>query len=275
MEPKSRGPLYWCVATLLLIVWISPILASLLTSLKTLEELNQGHYWTLPKTFSLNNYIEAFTVGKFSVYFWNSLVITIPTVLGVLFFASLNGYVLAKLRFRWNSLLLLVFLGGMLLPFQILLIPVFYLSNQFLHTYDTRWGVVLFHVAFQLGFASFFMRNFIKTIPDGIIEAARIDGCSEWRIYSKMVLPLMKPALAALATLLFTWIWNDYLWSLILIQTDSLKPVTSGLQNLKGQWIASYHLQSAGAVIAAIPPVLIFAFLQKHFIRGLTMGAGK
>ena len=85
----------------------------------------------------------------------------------------------------------------------------------------------------------------------------------------------MLPALAALATLLFTWIWNDYLWALILLQTDSLKPITAGLQNLKGQWIASYHLQSAGAVIAAIPPLLIFAFLQKHFIRGLTMGSGK
>lgn len=275
MEPKSKGPIYWILATLLLLVWISPILASLLTSIKTLEELNQGHYWTLPKTFSLANYIEAFTVGKFSTYFFNSLLITAPTVLAVLFFSSLNGYVLAKLRFRWNNKLMLVFLGGMLLPFQILLIPVFYLSNQFLNTYDTRLGVVLFHVAFQLGFASFFMRNFIRTIPDGIIEAARIDGCSEWRIYSTMVIPLMRPALAALATLLFTWIWNDYLWSLILIQTDQLKPITAGLQNLKGQWISSYHLQSAGAVIAAIPPVLIFAFLQKHFIRGLTMGAGK
>ncbi|NBX17884.1 MAG: carbohydrate ABC transporter permease [Proteobacteria bacterium] len=275
MEPKTRGPLYWICATLLLLVWISPILASLLTSLKSLEELNEGLYWTLPRKWSIGNYIEAFTVGKFSRYFWNSLIITVPTVVAVLFFSSLNGYVLAKLRFRWNNKLMLVFLAGMLLPFQILLIPVFYLSNQFLNTYDTRFGVVLFHVSFQLGFASFFMRNFVRTIPDGIIEAARIDGCSEWRIYSRMVIPLMKPALAALATLLFTWIWNDYLWSLILIQTDDIKPITSGLQNLKGQWIASYHLQSAGAVIAAIPPVLIFAFLQKHFIRGLTMGAGK
>lgn len=275
MEPRSRGLLYWIAATLLLLLWISPILASLLTSIKTLEELNEGYYWTLPRTFSLKNYVEAFTVGKFSTYFFNSLIITAPTVLAVLFFSSLNGYVLAKLRFKWNNKLLLVFLGGMLLPFQILLIPVFYLSNQFLHTYDTRLGVILFHIAFQLGFASFFMRNFIKTIPDGIIEAARIDGCSEWRIYSTMVIPLMRPALAALATLLFTWIWNDYLWSLILIQTDQIKPITAGLQNLKGQWIASYHLQSAGAVIAAIPPVLIFALLQKHFIRGLTMGAGK
>ncbi|MBM3381535.1 MAG: carbohydrate ABC transporter permease [Betaproteobacteria bacterium] len=275
MEPKSRGPVYWIFATLLLLLWISPILASLLTSIKTLEELNEGRYWSLPRNFSLQNYVEAFTVGKFSTYFLNSLIITVPTVLAVLFFSSLNGYVLAKLRFRWNKKLMLVFLGGMLLPFQILLIPVFYLSNQYLNTYDTRLGVILFHVAFQLGFASFFMRNFIRTIPDGIIEAARVDGCSEWRIYSTMVIPLMRPALAALATLLFTWIWNDYLWSLILIQTDELKPITAGLQNLKGQWIASYHLQSAGAVIAAIPPVLIFAFLQKHFIRGLTMGAGK
>lgn len=275
MEPKKRGWLYWIFATLLLLIWISPILASLLTSVKTLEELNQGKYWTLPEKFSLGNYVEAFTVGKFSTYFLNSVIITVPSVIAVLFLSSLNGYVLAKLRFRWNSKLMLVFLGGMLLPFQILLIPVFYLSNQFLNTYDTRLGVVLFHVAFQIGFSSFFMRNFIKTIPDGIIEASRIDGCSEWRIFSTIVVPLMRPALAALATLLFTWIWNDYLWSLILIQSDQLKPITSGLQNLKGQWIASYHLQSAGAVLAAIPPVLIFAFLQKHFIRGLTMGAGK
>jgi multiple sugar transport system permease protein len=275
MEPKKRGVLYWIFATLLLLLWISPILASLLTSIKTLSELNQGQYWTFPETFSLRNYVEAFTVGKFSTYFVNSVLITLPSVVAVLFLSSLNGYVLAKLRFRWNSKLLLIFLGGMLLPFQILLIPVFYISNQFLHTYDTRLGVVLFHVAFQIGFSSFFMRNFIKTIPDGIIEASRIDGCSEWRIFSTIVVPLMRPALAALATLLFTWIWNDYLWSLILIQSDDLKPITSGLQNLKGQWIASYHLQSAGAVLAAIPPVFIFAFLQKHFIRGLTMGAGK
>jgi multiple sugar transport system permease protein len=275
MEPKKRGVLYWIFATLLLLLWISPILASLLTSIKTLSELNQGQYWTFPETFSLRNYVEAFTVGKFSTYFVNSVLITLPSVVAVLFLSSLNGYVLAKLRFRWNSKLLLIFLGGMLLPFQILLIPVFYISNQFLHTYDTRLGVVLFHVAFQIGFSSFFMRNFIKTIPDGIIEASRIDGCSEWRIFTTIVVPLMRPALAALATLLFTWIWNDYLWSLILIQSDDLKPITSGLQNLKGQWIASYHLQSAGAVLAAIPPVFIFAFLQKHFIRGLTMGAGK
>lgn len=275
MEARTRGPVYWIFATLLMLVWISPILASVLTSLKTLEELNRGEYWTWPRALSFRNYVEAFVNGGFSKYFWNSLVVTVPSVVAILFFASLNGYALAKLRFGWNDRLLLLFVGGMLLPFQILLIPVFYLSSNVLRTYDTRLGLVLFHTAFQLGFASFFMRNFVRSVPWGIIEAARIDGCSEFRIYRTIVLPLMRPALAALATLLFTWIWNDYLWTLILIQSDELKPITAGLQNLRGQWVASYHLQSAGAVIAAIPPVLIFAFLQKHFIRGLTMGSGK
>ena len=275
MEPKKRGILYWLAATALVLLWISPILAALLTSLKSLAELNQGRYWTWPERFMWSNYREAFVVGGFSRYFWNSLVITVPSVAAVLLLSSLNGYALAKLRFPGRDWVLLTFVGGMMLPFQILLIPVFYLSNHVLGTYDTRLGVSLFHVAFQLGFSSFFMRNFIRTLPTAIIEAARIDGCSEGRIFLTLVLPLMRPALAALATLLFTWIWNDFLWALVLLQSDELKPVTVALQSLKGQWVASYHLQSAGAMIAAIPPVLAFAILQKHFVRGLTLGSGK
>jgi multiple sugar transport system permease protein len=119
------------------------------------------------------------------------------------------------------------------------------------------------------------MRNFIVTLPRTIVEAARLDGCSEIRIFAQVVVPLMKPALAALSTLLFTWIWNDFLWALILIQSDELKPITFGLQNLRGQWVSSYQLQSAGALIAALPPIAIFVLLQKHFIKGLTMGASK
>ena len=275
MEPKHRGLWYWAIATILVVLWISPILASLLTSVKTLDELNQGHYWTWPESLRWSNYYDAFVTGGFSRYFLNSFIVTIPSVALALFLSSVNGYVLAKLRFRGREAIVLTFIGGMLLPFQILLIPVFYLSNHVLGTYDTRLGLVLFHASFQMGFASFFMRNFIRTLPTGLIEAARIDGCSEARIFFTTVLPLMRPALAALSTLLFTWIWNDFLWSLILLQTDALKPVTVALQNLKGQWIASYHLQSAGAMIAAVPPVLVFSLLQRHFIKGLTMGSGK
>jgi multiple sugar transport system permease protein len=275
MEPKRRGLFYWIVASLLVLLWVSPIAATLLTSVKSLDELNQGRYWTWPETLRWSNYYDAFVTGGFSRYFLNSFVITVPSVLLTLLLSSVNGYVLAKLRFWGRDAILLIFIGGMLLPFQILLIPVFYLSSHVLGTYDTRLGLVLFHASFQMGFASFFMRNFIRTLPTGLIEAARIDGCSEARIFFTTVVPLMRPALAALSTLLFTWIWNDFLWSLILLQTDALKPVTVALQNLKGQWISSYHLQSAGAIIAAVPPVLVFALLQRHFIKGLTMGSGK
>jgi multiple sugar transport system permease protein len=275
LEPKVRGKLYWVFATLLTLLWISPILATLLTSLKSLEELNQGLYWTLPNEWKFENYYEAFITGGFSNYFLNSVIYTVPSVFFILLFSSMNGFALSKYRFKGRQSIVLMFLAGMLIPFQILLIPVFYLSNNVLNTYDTFTGVILFHIAFQLGFSSYFMRNFIRTIPDSVIEAARIDGCSDFKIYYSIILPLMKPALAALSTLLFTWIWNDYLWALVLIQTDELKPITVALDNLKGQWVASYHLQSAGSIIAAIPPVLIFAFLQKHFIKGLTMGSGK
>lgn len=275
MEPKKRGFIYWLAATALVLLWFSPILAAMLTSLKSLDELNQGKYWSWPETLRWSNYYEAFVTGGFARNFANSFLITIPSVVGALFFAALNGYVLAKLRFAGRSAITLMFLAGMLLPFQILLIPVFYLSSHVLNTYDTRLGVVLFHVAFQMGFAAFFMRNFIRAIPNGLIEAARIDGCGEARIFFTTVLPLMRPALAALSTLLFTWIWNDFLWALILLQSDERKPVTLALQSLKGQWVASYHLQSAGAIIAALPPVLVFALLQRHFIKGLTMGSGK
>jgi multiple sugar transport system permease protein len=273
MEPRQRGIIYWLCATLFVLLWTAPITATLLTSVKTLDELNQGKYWTWPEQINWHNYYEAFIEGGFSRYFLNSLIITIPSVLFILFLSSLNGYALAKLRFKGRESLVLTFVGGMLLPFQILLIPVFYISSRILNVYDTHLGVILFHVAFQVGFGSFFMRNFIKALPNGLIEAARIDGASEWNIFMYTIVPLMRPALAALSTLMFTWIWNDFLWSLILLQSDSLKPITVALQNLKGQWVASYHLQSAGAVIAAIPPIAIFSLLQKHFIRGLTMGS--
>jgi multiple sugar transport system permease protein len=274
MPLERRGLLYWIFATLLVLIWLLPVFASVLTSLKSLDELNRGLYWTWPEQLLLSNYVEAWNAG-FAGYFWNSVLVTIPSLVLILALSSLNGYVLAQIEFPGRTALLFLFVAGMLLPFQILLIPVFYLSSHVLHTYDTRLGLILFHTAFQLGFGSFFMRNFIVTLPKTMIEAARLDGCSETRIYFRIVLPLMKPALAALSTLLFTWIWNDFLWALVLIQSDELKPVTFGLQNLKGQWVSSYQLQSAGALLAAIPPVLVFIVLQKHFIKGLTMGASK
>jgi multiple sugar transport system permease protein len=141
------------------------------------------------------------------------------------------------------------------------------------HLYDTYFALIAFHVAFQTGFCTLFMRNFIRQLPDALIEAARLDGMSEPRILWHIVLPLVRPALAALGVLVFTFVWNDYFWALVLVQSDAVRPVTAGLQALRGMWLASWHLMSAGAILAALPPVAIFFIMQRHLVAGLTFGA--
>jgi len=161
-----------------------------------------------------------------------------------------------------------------LIPFQMLLIPVYRFSVS-IGIYDKFIGVILFHIAFQLGFCTFFLRNFMKTIPSSIFDAAMIDGAGHFTIYSRIVMPLVLPALAALGILEFTWIWNDYLWSLILIQSDKIKPITLGLVNLQGQWVTSWNTMAAGAIIAAVVPLFVFLLFQRYFIEGLTLGSVK
>jgi multiple sugar transport system permease protein len=144
------------------------------------------------------------------------------------------AYALARFKFRGNLLIYFMYVAGTMLPFQILLLPVFRLTNS-LGLYNTYGALILIHTAFQLGFCTFVMRNFMRTVPGEILDAARVDGCGEFRIYWTIMLPLSLPSLAALATLEFTWVFNDYLWAIILLQSDSLRPVTAGLATLQGQ----------------------------------------
>jgi multiple sugar transport system permease protein len=167
-----------------------------------------------------------------------------------------------------------MFVAGTMLPFQILLLPVFALTKR-LGLYDTHLALILIHTAFQLGFCTFVLRNFMRTVPSEIFDAAKVDGASEFRSYWRIMLPLSLPAMAALATLQFTWVFNDYLWAIILLSSDSLKPVTAGLANLRGQFNTDWPVITAGALLATLPTLLVFAFLQRYFIQGLTLGSGK
>ena len=258
-----------------LLIWLLPLFGILVTSVRSLEDLNTGNYWGWPTEFALiENYTQVFTVTPMIKYFFNSLVITIPTVIGTLLLSSLAGYSLAKHRFRGNFLIFALFIAGNFVPAQILMIPVRNLTLN-LGVYDTKLALILFHTAFQIGFCTFFLRGFIKELPHELVESARIEGASEFIVYWKIILPLIMPALAALAVLEFTFIWNDYFWALVLVQGDEARPVTLGIQALRGRWTASWHLISAGSIVAALPPVVLFFILQKHFITGLTMGAIK
>ena len=279
-EPIQKAPFiargsYRIILYVTLIVWMLPLAGVFLTSFRSLADINSGNYWGWPTEFALvENYTQVFTVTPMIQYFLNSLVITIPTVLGTLFLSSLAGYSLAKHRFRGNFLIFALFIAGNFVPAQILMIPVRNLTLN-LGVYDTKLALILFHTSFQIGFCTFFLRGFIKELPHELIESARIEGASEFRVYWNIIMPLVLPALAALAVLEFTFIWNDYFWALVLVQGDEARPVTLGIQALRGRWTASWHLISAGSIVAALPPVVLFFMLQKHFITGLTLGAIK
>ena len=279
-DPIQKAPFlargsYRIILYVTLIVWMLPLAGVFLTSFRSLADINSGNYWGWPSEFALvENYTQVFTVTPMIQYFFNSLVITIPTVLGTLLLSSLAGYSLAKHRFRGNFLIFALFIAGNFVPAQILMIPVRNLTLN-LGVYDTKLALILFHTSFQIGFCTFFLRGFIKELPHELVESARIEGASEFRVYWNIILPLVLPALAALAVLEFTFIWNDYFWALVLVQGDEARPVTLGIQALRGRWTASWHLISAGSIVAALPPVVLFFMLQKHFITGLTLGAIK
>jgi len=141
--------------------------------------------------------------------------------------------------------------------------------------YDQTIGIILIHVIFQTGFATFVLSNYMKTITKEITESALVDGANVLRIWWSVILPLCRPALAAMATLLFTFIYNDFFWALVLMKSGDKRPITAALNNLHGAFFTNYNLLAAGALIAAIPPVVIFILLQKHFVRGLTLGSTK
>ncbi|MBU2994623.1 carbohydrate ABC transporter permease [Octadecabacter sp. 1_MG-2023] len=266
---------YQVLLPLTLIVWLLPLIAVAVFSIKPEADFVNGNYWGLPSSFEFfTNYGKVFFESDMPRYLWNSVLITVPTVIGCIILSSMTGFALGVYKFRGNLLIFFMFIAGNFVPFQILMVPVRDLTLS-LNLYDTKLGLVLFHVAFQTGFCTLFMRNFIRALPFALIEAARVEGVREWRIFLFVVLPLMKPALAALAVLIFTFIWNDYFWAIVLTQGPDSQPVTAGITSFNSQFRAAYHLMSAGSIVAALPPVAMFFLMQKHFIAGLTLGAVK
>ncbi|MGR3292360.1 MAG: carbohydrate ABC transporter permease [Paracoccaceae bacterium] len=278
--PISRRPRTWqityqALVPVALLAWLLPLLAVALFSIKPAADFAAGDYWTLPTSLDgLSNYGRVFLESDMPRYMLNSFLITVPTVIGAVSLASMAGFALGIYKFKSNIWIFFIFVAGNFVPFQILMIPVRDLTLD-MGLYNPKTGLSPFHIAFQTGFRTLFMRNFIRALPFALIEAARVEGVAEWRIFWYVVLPLMKPAMAALSVLIFTFIWNDYFWAVVLTQGAESQPVTAGITSFNAQYRAAYHLMSAGAIVAALPPVAMFFLMQKHFIAGLTLGAVK
>jgi multiple sugar transport system permease protein len=256
-----------------LFVWLLPLFAIALTSLRSQQDINRGNFWGWPTEFHVfENYVAVLSGSRIPQFILNSFLITLPAVLGTVMLASMAGFALAKHEFRGNRLLLMLFIGGNLVPFQALMIPVRDLFIA-IGLYDSRWALILFHTSFQTGFCALFMRNFIREIPDTVLDAARVEGAGELAVFWHVVLPLVRPAIAGVSVLIFTFVWNDYFWSLVLVQSDTIRPITAGLQSLRGMWQTSWQLVAAGSLLAALPPVIVFFAMQRQLITGLTYGA--
>ncbi|MGW4790816.1 carbohydrate ABC transporter permease [Nonomuraea sp. NPDC004297] len=264
--------------------WLLPLALAVYASLRPYEETARLGYLSPPEHLTLGYYAEAWTQAELPRYYLNTLIVVLPAVAVTLLLASFTAFAIARLRVPGRRTLLIVFTAGNLLPPQVLITPLYTLytlvplpawlsDSQSL--YDSYLGLILVHVAFQFGFCVFVLANFMRTIPEEINEAALVDGAGVWRRYWRLTLPLCRPALAALATLQFTWMYNDFLWALVLMSSGDKLPVTSALNNLRGQFFTDYNLLAAGSMLVALPTLVVFQLLHKQFVAGLTLGSAK
>jgi multiple sugar transport system permease protein len=266
------------------ILWVAPIAWALYTSFRPYTETARLGYVSIGGVYNLDNYITSWTQGELPKYFINTVVILVPAVILVLFLASMMAFTVSRYSWRFNLILLMLFTAANLLPQQVIITPLFRIflalpmfpplsDNGVL--YDQYIGIMVIHVAFQLGFCTFVLSNYMKTLPKELNEAAVVDGASVWKTYWTIILPLTRPALAALATLQVTWIYNDFFWALVLMKSGDRMPITSAMNNLKGQFFTDNNLVAAGSLMIAIPTLIVFFALQKQFVAGLTLGSTK
>jgi multiple sugar transport system permease protein len=281
----------------MVVVWLFPLFWAVYNSLRPVSDTIQHGYLSWPSGgISLANFQTFWVQGELPYYYVNTLVVAVPAVVLTLLLASMVAFACTQFSWRFNLLTLMIFTAGNLLPPQVIIVPLYriYLATQIPMLseidigkfafpifsdngllYDQYIGIILIHVVFQTGFATFVLSNYMKTISKEITESAIVDGAHVLRIWWSIVLPLCRPALAAMATLLFTFIYNDFFWALILISTGAKRPITSALNNLQGEFFTNNNLIAAGALLVAIPPILVYIFLQKQFIAGLTLGSTK
>lgn len=282
-RPRRNRFLLHLLLSVTAVLFLFPLLWAVFNSFRDYAYTSTYGYASIGG-FTFKNYQDAWERGGFLQSFTNSLIITVPAVILTLFLAACMAFILARFSFKLNLTLLGFFVAANLLPPQALLVPIYRFfrlipvpewindNGTLLNSY---LGLILINTAFQLGFCTFVLSNYMKALPKELYESAQVDGASVFRQFWQLTLPLCRPALAALATLQVTWIYNEFFWATVLVQSGDKLPVTSSLNNLRGQFFVDYNLLSAGSIIVALPPILVYFVLQKQFVAGLTLGATK
>ena len=286
---KGLRALTYAFLTLVAVAWLIPVFGALYSSFRPYADTQRDGIFSLPKHLGFSNYTDAFKQGGMGGWhgtFANTAFIVIPSIVLILLLSSFMAFAVSRFTWRFNVTLLLIFTAGNLLPVQVIFKPLFALfehtpwpnalsDTDTGHLLGTKFAVIIIHVAFQTGFCTFVLSNYMKTIPKELNEAALVDGASVPRQFFQIILPLCRPALAALATLEFTWLYNDFFWAVVLINQGSERPITSSIANLGGQFFSNDNLIAAASMIIALPTLAVYLALQKQFISGLTLGASK
>ncbi|MBA2568601.1 MAG: carbohydrate ABC transporter permease [Actinobacteria bacterium] len=258
------------------IIWLVPTLGLAVTSFRPRPDIQDSGWWTTftDFNFTLHNYDLVLNNAKMGSSFFNSVFITIPSTILPLVIGAAAAYAFSWINFPFRDTIFLTIVALMVVPIQMALVPLLVLFRN-LGVADWYVGIWMAHTAFGLPLAIFLLRNFFITLPRDLIEAARVDGASNLRIFLRVVLPLSVPALASYAIFQFLWVWNDLLMALIFIQNSSLLPMTLRIQQMQTTYGVEWHLLSAGAFLLMIVPLLVFFALQRYFVQGLLAGSVK
>lgn len=271
---KVRSLIIYTIMIVLGFLWILPIWPTVLLAFKSNQEFGIQRFWQLPsQNFFGPNLIKAWNQAKLGRYFINSLIYGLLGAWGAIFLSSLASFSIARLKVKGAFSWFFVIWSGTIFPFQIYLIPLFkmYISTGF---YDTFFGMSLFYIAICIPFCTFIFRNYFLTLPGEVLEAAKLDGCSNFKVYWKIYLPLSRSAVAVLFLFQFTWIWNDLMFGMVLTRSASVRPIMVGLAQLQGFRAGSgtdIPSLMAGALMASVPTILLFALLQRYFIEGMRL----
>ncbi|MDP9312480.1 MAG: carbohydrate ABC transporter permease [Chloroflexota bacterium] len=265
--------LQYAVLIFFALVCLVPIFWVMANSLKNTREIAINPLGP-PTTLRWGNYAEAWTVGRFGRYFANSIIVTVPIVIGSVGLSALAGYGLARYKVRGTTVIFYTFLLGLMVPFQSIMIPLFYILRD-LGLLGTYWAMILPSIVVGLPFGIFFMRAFFLRLPDELADAAKIDGASEFAVFWRVMLPLSLPAIAAQVVFQFMAAWKEFLIPLIYMQREELRPLVLGLMFFRGKYTQNIPLTMAGAMIVMLPILVIYIIFQRKFIQGMTAGALK
>jgi glucose/mannose transport system permease protein len=274
IAPTASRVLTYAFLVLSAIWFLLPIYVLAMTSIKGFDEVQTDRMWFLPMNPTLQGYARAWTEGGIGDGFINSFIITVPASIISSLMGSMNGYIFAKWRFKGSNLLFLLFLFGMFLPYQGVLIPMVQML-QAVGLYGKVAGLIFVHCIFGIPICALMFRGYYTSVPDELIDAAKIDGCGFFNIYARILLPIAAPAFAVVLLWQFTSIWNDFIIGRIVLSNPRLSPVTVSVQNLAGSLYTEWNIQMAGALIAAAPTIIVYLLLGKLFMRGLLAGSIK